>query len=145
MLVNGWWKDTGKAEDILDANRLQLLNVRRRIEGKVENTKITGDVVIESGAIVRNTTIFGPVLIASGAVIENAYIGPFTTIGKEVSICEAELEYTVVGNHTRIKSVRTRLQGSLIGEDVEICGHSGQPNTHRLIVGDKSKVTLQQI
>ena len=86
VLVDGWWKDTGKAEDILDANRLQLLNLRRRIEGEVENTQITGDVVIESGAIVRDTTICGPAIIASGAVIENAYIGPFTTIGNEVSI-----------------------------------------------------------
>ena len=144
VLVDGWWKDTGKAEDILDANRLQLLNLRRRIEGEVENTQITGDVVIESGAIVRDTTICGPAIIASGAVIENAYIGPFTTIGKEVSIFEAELEYTVVGNRTRIKTIETRLQGSLIGEDVEICGDSSQPNTHRLIIGDNSKVTLQQ-
>jgi glucose-1-phosphate thymidylyltransferase len=144
VLVNGWWKDTGKPEDILDANRLQLLNIRRCIEGQVKNTKITGDVVIEAGAVVRDTTIFGPALIASGTVIENAYVGPFTTIGRGVSICRAELENTVVGAHTRIEGVRTRLQGSLIGEQVVICGHAGRPNTHSLIIGDNSKITFQQ-
>ena len=143
--VSGWWKDTGKPEDILDANRLQLLTLRRRIEGEIENTEIVGDVVIEAGAVVRDTTVFGPALIASGAVIEGAYIGPFTTLGSEVTIRNAELEYAVVGARTRIEGVRTRLQGSLIGEEVVICGHAGRPSTHRLIVGDKSEVTLQQL
>ena len=143
--VTGWWKDTGKAEDILDANRLQLLKLRRRVEGTVENAELVGDVVIETGAVVRDTTVFGPALIAAGAIVEGAYIGPFTTVGRGVTIRNAELEYAVVGARSRIEGVRTRLQGSLIGEEVSICGHTGRPSTHRLIVGDKSEVVLQQL
>ena len=143
--VRGWWKDTGQAEDILDANRLQLLKLRRRIEGAVENAEVVGDVVIEPGAVVRNATVFGPALIAAGAVVEEAYIGPFTTVGSEAIICNAELEYTVVGARSKIEGIRTRLQESLIGEEVVICGHNGRPSTHRLIVGDKSQVVLRQL
>jgi glucose-1-phosphate thymidylyltransferase len=143
--VRGWWKDTGKAEDILDANRLELLKLRRDIRGELHNAEVVGDVIIEQGAVVRDTTIFGPALIGAGAQLENAYIGPFTTIGNGVVIRNAELEYTVVGDHTRIEGVKPRIQASLIGEDVHIAGHSGRPSTHRLIIGDKSQVILQEL
>ena len=105
---------------------------------------MVGDVVIETGAVVRDTTIFGPALIGSGSLIEHAYIGPFTTIGNGVVIRNAELEYAVVGDGTRIEGVKSRIQGSLIGEDVHIAGHAGRPSTHRLILGDKSRVLIQE-
>lgn len=143
--VRGWWKDTGKAEDILDANRLELLKLRRDVRGDLENSEVVGDVIVEEGAVVRDTTIFGPALIGAGAHIENAYIGPFTTIGNGVVIRNAELEYAVVGDRSRIEGVKPRIQGSLIGEDVHIAGHSGRPSTHRLIIGDKSRVILQEL
>jgi len=142
--VEGWWKDTGKAEDILDANRLQLLKFQRAIRGKVENARVVGDVVIEAGTIVRDTTIFGPALIGCESLVENAYIGPFTTIGNRVTIRNAELEYTVIGAGSSVMGVKSRIQGSLIGEEVVISGHSGRPSTHQMIVGDKSRIVLQE-
>jgi glucose-1-phosphate thymidylyltransferase len=143
--VTGWWKDTGKAEDILDANRLQLLKLRRDIGGKVENTELVGEVVVEKGATVRDTTIFGPALIGEGATVESAYIGPFTTIGNQVTVRNAELEYSVVGARSSIEGIRSRIQGSLIGEEVHIKGHGGRPSAHQLTVGDKSVIVLQEM
>jgi glucose-1-phosphate thymidylyltransferase len=144
VLVEGWWKDTGRAEDILDANRLMLAALRGRVEGTVENCELVGEVVVEAGAEVRNSTVFGPALIGRGAKVDRAYIGPFTTLGDEVSVSDAELEYSVVGAGSSISHIGARIQASLIGEDVVITGHDNRPSTHRLIVGDESRIELQE-
>ncbi len=142
--VEGWWKDTGKPEDILDANRLQLMQLRSAVRGEVTDSNLVGEVVVEEGAVVRNTTIFGPAIVGRGAQVENAYVGPFTSIGDDVVLVNAELEFAVVGARTRIRGVGPRIQGSLIGEDVHLEGHRGRPSSHRLVVGDESRILLQE-
>jgi glucose-1-phosphate thymidylyltransferase len=144
VLVEGWWKDTGRAEDILDANRLMLGALRGRVDGLVEACELVGEVVIEGGAEVRNSTIFGPALVGRGAKVDRSYIGPFTTLGDAVTVSDAELEYSVVGAGSSISHIGTRIQASLIGEDVVLTGHDGRPSTHRLIVGDESRIELQE-
>jgi glucose-1-phosphate thymidylyltransferase len=144
MEVDGWWKDTGKAEDILDANRLLLTRRRRDIRGEVDGADLVGDVVVEAGAVVRRSTVFGPALICSGCRVEDAYVGPFTTLGEGVVLERAEIEYAVVGAGTTIRDVGARIQGSLIGEDVTIAGVTTRPSTHRMVVGDMSRIELQQ-
>ncbi len=142
--VTGWWKDTGKADDILDANRLELLSRRRSIEGTVEDAQLVGDVVVMPGAVVRRSTVFGPALIGGDALVEDAYVGPFTSLGDGVTLQDAEVEYSVVGARCVIRNVRARIQASLIGEDVTIEATSKRPSTHRMIVGDASSIDLQQ-
>ncbi len=142
--VTGWWKDTGKPEDILDANRLELLSRRRSIEGSVEDAQLVGDVVVMPGAVVRRSTVFGPALIGPDALVEDAYVGPFTSLGDGVQLVNAEVEYAVVGARSAIRNVNARIQGSLIGEDVTIAGTTSRPSTHRMIVGDMSEIDLQQ-
>lgn len=144
VLVEGWWKDTGRAEDILDANRLVLAALRGRIDGLVEQCELVGEVVVEAGAEVRNSTVFGPALIGRGAKVDRAYVGPFTTLGDDVTVSDAELEYSVVGSGSSISRIGARIQASLIGEDVVLTGHDGRPSTHRLIVGDESRIELQE-
>lgn len=141
--VEGWWKDTGKPEDILDANRLMLIQLKSDNRGTVEGSSLVGEVVVSEGAQIKNSTIFGPALIGKHTVVEDAFIGPNTTLGNHVRVINAELEYAVVGDYTEITSVKTRIQNSLIGEDVRITGRLGRPATHRLIVGDKSTLILQ--
>jgi len=144
VIVPGWWKDTGKAEDILDANRLVLGRLRRRVEGTVEDSELVGEVVVEPGAVVKGSTVFGPAIVGRDALVERAYVGPFTTIGDQVTVRDAELEYAVVGARTRIERVGARIQASLIGEDVILTGHDGRPSSHRLIVGDESRIELRE-
>lgn len=144
MQVEGWWKDTGKPEDILDANRLELLRLRRNIAGTVENSEIVGDVVLEEGAVVRNSTVFGPALIGADSVVQDAYIGPFTTLGNEVRLEDAEIEYAVVGARAVIRNVASRIQGSLLGVEVVVESAGRRPSTHQLTVGDKSRVILAE-
>jgi len=142
--VPGWWKDTGRPEDILDANRLELMRIKRDVRGTIDNANLVGEVVVEQGAVVRDATVFGPAIIGRDAVVEGAYIGPFTAIGDGVKLRNAEVEYAVVGARSTIHDVGPRIQGSLIGEDVELAGHKGRPSTHRLIVGDESRILLQE-
>ncbi len=142
--VSGWWKDTGKPDDILDANRLLLMRAKRDVKGDVHDSQLVGEVVVGEGAVVRDTTIFGPALIAPGAKVMGSYIGPFTSIGEESVIRDSEIEYSVVGARTTIEGVGPRIQASLIGEDVHIAGHEGRPSTHRLVVGDESSILLQE-
>ncbi len=142
--VPGWWKDTGRPEDILDANRLELMRIKRDVRGTIDNANLVGEVVVEQGAVVRDATVFGPAIIGRDAVVEGAYIGPFTAIGDGVKLRNAEVEYAVVGARSTIHDVGPRIQGSLIGEDVVLAGHKGRPSTHRLIVGDESRILLQE-
>jgi glucose-1-phosphate thymidylyltransferase len=142
--VSGWWKDTGRPEDILDANRLQLLRVRRQLRGRIEGSAIEGEVVVEEGAVIRDSRIEGPSLVGAGTIIERAHIGPYTTVGDEVTIRDAELEYSVVGARTTVERIGRRIRNSLIGEEVSIAGDSGSDSTHELIVGDKSRLRVSE-
>lgn len=140
--VDGWWKDTGKAADILDANRLELARLGRHVEGTVEDTELVGDVVVEEGATVRRSTVVGPCSIAAGAVVEDAYVGPYSSIGRDVRLADAEVDDVVIGARTVIDGVASRIHGSLVGEDVRIEGAGARPRGHRLTIGDKSVLTL---
>lgn len=141
--VKGWWKDTGNASDILDANRLQLMDLKRDVAGEVNNSRLVGEVIVEAGARISDSTVFGPALIGAGATIERSFVGPFTTIGNDAQVSDSELEYSVVGARSRIMSLRRRVRESLIGDDVLLKGADQLPGAHRLVLGDMSDVRLQ--
>lgn len=93
-LVSGWWKDTGKIEDILEANRLILENITTQVEGSVDAaSKINGKVIIEKDVIVRNSTIRGPAIIGEKTEIVDSYIGPFTSVQRGCKIIQTEIEH----------------------------------------------------
>ncbi|MEZ4608421.1 MAG: glucose-1-phosphate thymidylyltransferase [Deinococcales bacterium] len=142
--VEGWWKDTGKPEDVLDANRLVLMKLIGKQEGRVEDSQIIGEVYIDKDAKVSHSTIMGPAMIGKGAHIEHAYIGPFTSIGDEVVVKNAEIEYAVIEQRSKVTNIKTRLQASLIGVDVEVSSRHLRPKTHQLTLGDKSTIYLNE-
>lgn len=146
-IVSGWWKDTGKLEDILEANRLILDTIAERIEGDVDRaSKIQFKVIIEKGAQIRKSVIRGPAIIGGGTSVENAYVGPFTSIYSNCRIENVEIQHSIVCENSVIKdqpSERTlRIEDSLIGKNVEITRTHQKPKAHRLLLGDSSKVEL---
>jgi glucose-1-phosphate thymidylyltransferase len=143
-LVSGWWKDTGKLEDMLEANRLILETLTTRVDGAVDSgSRLDGTVIVEAGARVENSVIRGPAIIGEGARILNAYVGPFTSIGRDVEIRDSEIEHSIVLEGSAIHDLATRVSDSLIGRGVKIHRLPLKPAAHRFMLGDNSEVWIQ--
>lgn len=142
--VRGWWKDTGRPEDLLDANRLVLSKIARNIQGEVESSEISGEVIIEPGARVINSMIRGPVHIAADALVQDSYIGPYTAVGPRSTVMGSEVEYSILLQDSQILKLPYRMDSSVIGQGVVVSGGNGGPRKHtlQLVLGDRSQVNL---
>ena len=111
-VVDGWWKDTGKLEDMLEANRLILDTIARRVEGDIDaESRIEGKVIVEPGAIIRHSVVRGPAIIGARAKILHAYVGPFTSIMNDVEIRASEIEHSIVLEGSVIADLRKPRRG----------------------------------
>ncbi|MBI1730801.1 glucose-1-phosphate thymidylyltransferase [Candidatus Acetothermia bacterium] len=141
-LVKGWWKDVGRPEDMIDANRLILEKLELQIFSEIgQDSKIVGRVSIAEGVQIRASELRGPLLIGPGAVIENSFIGPFTSIGQGVRIVSSEIEYSIVMSGASIEGAG-RVDHSLIGRNVRIFRGKRPPETYHFVIGDNSEVRL---
>ncbi len=140
-MVKGWWKDTGRLDDLLEANKMVLDTLDTRIEGLVDNeSKVDLKVVIEKGAEIIKSTIRGPVIIGKDSKIINSFIGPFTSIGNRVTVKESEVEHSIILDGSSITDIKQRIEDSLIGKDVEVSKSPLKPKAYRFMLGDHSKV-----
>ena len=143
-LVGGWWKDTGKLEDMLEANRLILETIVTRVEGEVDaESRVSGQVVIEKGVVVRKATIRGPAIIGEGSEVSDAYIGPFTAIGRSCRIVVTEIEHSIVLEGSEVLDIGGRVDESLIGREVKIYKCPPKPSVFRFMVGYKSEIGVK--
>jgi glucose-1-phosphate thymidylyltransferase len=137
------WIDTGKKDDMLEANRLVLMTLARRIAGDVDPTStIVGEVVVEEGAFVQGSTVRGPAIIGAGARLVDAYVGPFTAIGPGCELIGCEIEHSIVLERSILRDVGVRVADSLIGREVVVVPSSLKPRAIRLMVGDHSVVNI---
>ncbi len=142
-LLEGWWIDTGKVQDILEANRLVLDVLQPRSEGEIDSASvIEGRVALEKGAVVVNSTIRGPAIIGERTRIENAFVGPYTSIHSDCLIQNCEIEHSVILENSRIHDLSRRLSDSLIGRNVEVARTDGRTQTLKMMIGDYSKVGI---
>ena len=143
-IVDGWWKDTGKLEDMLEANRLILDTIDRRIEGAVDaESRVEGKVIIEPEAIVQHSVIRGPVIVGARARITNAFVGPFTSIMNDAVIRDSEIEHSIVLEGSAISNLANRVEDSLIGKNVRIYRLPVKPSAYRFMLGDNSEVGIR--
>jgi glucose-1-phosphate thymidylyltransferase len=143
-LVTGWWKDTGKIEDILEANRLILETISGSNLGRVDETsRINGQVMIEQGVVVKNSIIRGPAIIGENSEIVDSYIGPFTSIQNNCKIIHTEIENSIMMEKSEIIEVGSRIDESLIGREVKIFKCPPMPSVYRFMVGDKSEIGIK--
>jgi glucose-1-phosphate thymidylyltransferase len=145
--ITGWWKDTGKPEDLLEANRLVLDKIREQPDvfrpGQVDaKSDIAGKVILEPGAAIIGSQIRGPVIIGARTLVENSYVGPFTAIGPDCVIRDSEVEYSIVLERCRIIDADIRIERSLLGREAEIIRCKTKPMTQKFIVGDQSRIEL---
>ena len=142
-IIQGWWKDTGKVEDVLEANRLILETIQTKIEGKVDgDSRVTGRVIVEKGAQVMNSVIRGPVIIGEKSKIINSYIGPFTSIYWGTAIRDSKIEHSIILEKTIIDSISGRINESLIGKEVSIFKTKAKPQSYRFTLGDRSRIEV---
>jgi len=144
--ITGWWKDTGKPIDLLEANRLVLEHAEADDEALRQQTDeesdLAGVVILQPGARVVNSRLRGPVIIGENTLIENSYIGPFTSIYHDCEIRNSEVEYSIVLENCKIIDVEQRIEASLLGADVQIVRVQGKPRVHRFMLSDQSRVEV---
>jgi glucose-1-phosphate thymidylyltransferase len=141
-VIDGWWKDTGKLEDLLEANCIILDTIVRRLDGEISDSEVHGKVVIEAGAKVVHSTVRGPAVIGRDTTIEHAYVGPFTSIGDHALIRGSEVEHSIVLEGSAITDVGGRIESSLIGRNVTIYRAATKPKSLNFMLGDRSQVGL---
>src|SRR5919197_1024811 len=141
-IVHGWWKDTGQVQDMLEANHLILDDLEERIEGELVDSRVDGRVVVEQGAKLERATVRGPAIIGAGAVLRDAYIGPYTAVGPDVRIENAEVEYSIVLEGSSIENLEGRIEASLVGKNVAIRRSPAMPSAYRFVVGDNAEIEI---
>jgi glucose-1-phosphate thymidylyltransferase len=142
-LLKGWWLDTGKKDDLLEANRIVLDDhLRRCVNGECDaDSQVVGRVEIGKGAKIEKSVVRGPVSIAEDCCIRNSFIGPFTSIGPGTKIENSLIEYAVILAKCHIANIE-RLADSIIGAETEITKQEKGFKTLSFFVGDNAKINL---
>ncbi len=141
-VVKGWWKDTGRLEDMLEANRLVLEDIEPRSDGELVESEVEGRVVIEAGAKLERSRVRGPAVIGANAHIVDSYVGPYTAIDRDVEIRGSEIEHSIVLAGSSIIDLSARMEASLLGRDVRLARSDGMPKTLRFLVGDHADISI---
>ncbi|HEY3759424.1 MAG TPA: glucose-1-phosphate thymidylyltransferase [Solirubrobacteraceae bacterium] len=141
-IVRGWWKDTGRLDDMLEANRLILDNIVGRVEGELVDSQIDGRVILEPGARLERTTVRGPAVIGAGARLTDCYVGPYTAIGENCTITSSEVEHSILLAGSSVCDLDGRMESSLLGRNVTVRRGDRQPRAYRFMVGDNSDISI---
>ncbi|MCK4674116.1 glucose-1-phosphate thymidylyltransferase, partial [candidate division WOR-3 bacterium] len=140
--VTEWWKDTGKPDDIIEANLLVLEGIEPLNNGTYVDSTINGRVSTGEGTVIEKSVVRGPAIIGKNAKITHSYIGPFSSIGDNVLIENSEIECSVIMEGAKIKNVEKRIDRSIVGKNVVINVTTRSPRTHKFILGDQSYVEI---
>ncbi len=141
-IVKGWWKDTGRLEDMLAANRLVLDTIDTRVEGELIDSQIDGRVIVERGARLQRSAVRGPAIIGAGAQLTDCYVGPYTAVGDDCVIANAEVEHSILLAGSSVRDLDGRMESSLLGRNVRIGRGNRQPRAYRFMVGDNSEIGI---
>lgn len=140
--VTGWWKDTGKLEDMLEANRLILSTIESDLRGEVVESTLEGPVQVGEGSLIERCTVRGPVVIGAGCRLSDTFVGPYTAISDGVVVEHAEIEHSIILENSRISRLGARMADSLIGRDCVIAHSEALPVAYRFMVGDSSQIGI---
>jgi glucose-1-phosphate thymidylyltransferase len=138
----GYWKDTGRAEDVLACNRWLLGALSPSVDGYVDAaSSVEGPVVIGPGARVSRSRIVGPAIIGAGTVIEDSHIGPGTSIGPGCVVRGTRMADSIVLDGASISGV-SGLLGTLIGRSATVVPAVYGDAQHCLVVGDHTRIEI---
>lgn len=142
-ILDGWWLDTGKKDDLLAANTAILDDyLEEDIQTQaIERSSISGRIRTEKGTKIINSTIRGPVAIGKNALIRRSFIGPYTSIGDNVKIIDSVIEHAVILEGAEVLGVE-RLEDSIIGRETKVIRGSNKHKALRLLIGDFSHIEV---
>ncbi len=142
-VLTSWWLDTGKKDDLLEANRIVLDEwVTRQIDGKIDrDSLVTGRVILESGVNIVRSRVRGPGTIGAGTSVEDSFVGPYTSIGQGCAVINSTLEHCVLLDGVRIEGV-ARVEDSVIGRNAVVRRLSRDHQSLKLMIGDDAEVLL---
>ncbi|MBE9125776.1 MULTISPECIES: glucose-1-phosphate thymidylyltransferase [unclassified Coleofasciculus] len=142
--LEGWWLDTGKKDDLLEANRTILdacLNCT--VLGEVDaQSQVIGRVQIGAGSKIINCTIRGPVTIGTDCHMENSFIGPYSSVADHVTLIDADLEHSVILQGAQVVGIHQRIVDSVIGQRAQLKVAPRRPKALRFMIGDDSQIEL---
>ncbi len=147
-LVQGWWKDTGKPEDLLEANRLVLETLDEQQEGMVDRScSRYGCLRIGKGSSIMGSKIHGPVVIGENTKIAGSNIGPNCSIASGVTVENCSIENSIIMEDCSLRNVGDTISESILGKGVLITGQdvpvdNKNKRSVRFILGDKSEIRL---
>src|SRR5579859_291773 len=141
-IVRGWWKDTGRLEDMLAANRLVLDTIESHVEGELIASQVDGRVIIGPGARLERSSVRGPAIIGAGAQLRDCYVGPYTAVGEGCTIEHAEVEHSILLAGSAVRNLDVRMESSLLGRNVTVGRDGRQPRAFRFMVGDNSEIGI---
>ena len=131
--------DTGKLQDLLEANTIVLGAIEGRVDGDVDGeSELVGQVIVETGARVVRSRILGPAVIGMGALVEGSTVGPGVSVGPGCVVVDATLEHSVLLEGARVEGV-SRVVDSLLGRNARVSRSDGP---HRLVLSDDSEISL---
>jgi glucose-1-phosphate thymidylyltransferase len=138
---SGYWKDTGRIEDVLDCNRVLLEAMPGQLGGEVDqHTTLTGNVVVEPGAQVFSSVLVGPAVIGGGTVLRDCRVGPYASVGRDCTLRGSSIEDSIVLDGASIQQVRG-IRSSLIGRGAQVRSADAQDG-YKLVIGDHTGVEL---
>ncbi|MDX2098942.1 MAG: glucose-1-phosphate thymidylyltransferase [Leptolyngbyaceae cyanobacterium bins.59] len=143
--IKGWWLDTGKKDDLLEANRIILdtcLTAPTNQGSVDEKSQVIGRVQIGENTKIINSTIRGPVIIGDNCHIENTFIGPYSSIADDVVLSHVDLEHSVLLQGAKVTDVKQRIVDSLIGQRAQIKEAPQRPKALRFMIGDDCQLEL---
>ncbi|MBW4652880.1 MAG: glucose-1-phosphate thymidylyltransferase [Kaiparowitsia implicata GSE-PSE-MK54-09C] len=142
--LQGWWLDTGKKDDLLEANRIILDTcLQSRNEGDVDaSSQIIGRVEVGQGSKIINSTIRGPVTIGDNCHIENCFVGPYSSISHEVKLIDADIEHSVILKQAQVINIHHRIVDSVIGQRAFLKEAPRRPKALRFMIGDDCQIEL---
>jgi len=144
-VVEGWWKDTGKLDDILEANRMVLDVLEPVRQSEVgAGVALHGRVSIGTDVVIENSLVRGPAVIGNGCVIKDSYIGPYTAVGDQCRVIGSEVEHSILLAESRVEGVGARLADSLLGVNAAVRRAPTLQDAVRVMIGDNSEVNLGQ-
>ncbi|MEM7032910.1 MAG: glucose-1-phosphate thymidylyltransferase [Chloroflexota bacterium] len=140
---HGWWIDTGKPKDMIEANSYVLEELKPTVDGYIDrDSEVDARVTIEQGAEIINSVIRGPAIIGKNSRIVNAYIGPFTSIYHDCLVENAEIARSILLENCQVRNINGRIEDSLIGRNVVIHRSPIRPKSYKFTLGDNSVLGL---